>query len=315
MIFEDACLILELPSNFNSQQLKHNYYSLALKYHPDKNYDIDATSKFQTIQAAYNYLSQGGQAKDANDVKDAKDAKDAKEANEETETKYSDFVKIVLESIINKKIYNEKIINLLTLKCNELTIAFLTTLPKHTILDLHAIITNYSKLLNIFPDILDKINTIKESMDTSTTSNNEEIKILLTPSLTNLLNGDLHKYIHCGEELYVPYWHHELVYDLSKCTLIFKCEPSLPDFITIDKFNNLYITITINIHDIINFKTIDISIGNKKYAIPTNELKIAKQQIYSIKKQGVPLINTKKIYTITLKADIHFIIVFKDILI
>ena len=35
-------------------------------------------------------------------AKDAKDADDVKDANEETETKYSDFVKIVLESIINK---------------------------------------------------------------------------------------------------------------------------------------------------------------------------------------------------------------------
>jgi hypothetical protein len=50
------------------------------------------------------------------------------------------------------------------------------------------------------------------------------------------------------------------------------------------------------------------------YVVPINELKIIKQQTYSIKKQGIPLINTKKIYTITLKADIHFNIIFKDIL-
>jgi hypothetical protein len=101
---------------------------------------------------------------------------------------------------------------------------------------------------------------------------------------------------------------------LSKCTLIFKCEPSLPEFITIDEFNNLYITITINLYDILNFKNIDICVGEKMYVIPINELKIIKQQTYSIKKQGIPLINTKKIYTITLKADIHFNIIFKDLL-
>jgi len=306
MNFEEACLILELPNTFNSQQLKHNYYSLALKYHPDKNYEVDATSKFQTIQSAYNYLNEANQANQAN------------QANEESDTNYSDLVKIILDSILNKKIYNEKIISLLTLKCNELTIAFLHTLPKHSILDLHAMITHYSKLLTISPDILTIINRVKETIDrstrTSNTTNCEEKQIILTPSLNNLLNADLHKYIHCGEELYVPYWHHELIYDLSKCTLIFKCEPSLPEFITIDEFNNLYITITINLYDILNFKNIDICVGEKMYVIPINELKIIKQQTYSIKKQGIPLINTKKIYTITLKADIHFNIIFKDLL-
>ena len=92
MNFEEACLILELPNTFNSQQLKHNYYSLALKYHPDKNYEVDATSKFQTIQSAYNYLNQANQAN---------------QANEESDTNYSDLVKIILDSILNKKIYNE----------------------------------------------------------------------------------------------------------------------------------------------------------------------------------------------------------------
>ena len=71
---------------------------------------------------------------------------------------------------------------------------------------------------------------------------------------------------------------------------------------------------TINIYDIIGFKNIDISIGEITYVIPVKELKIIKEQTYIIKKQGVPLINMKKIYNITLRGDIHFNIIFKDIL-
>lgn len=299
MNFNEACAILELPNNFNYQELKHNYYSLALKYHPDKNFEIDATSKFQNIQSAYNYLNNLNE-----EVLDSSE-----------EQNYNDFAKIILDNILNKKIYNEKIINLLSLKCNELTFAFLNSLPKQNINDLYAIVSKYSKILNITPDILDKINIIKTSFDfTNNTNNNEEINITLKPSLNNLLNADLYKYTHNSEDLYIPYWHHELVYDLSHCTIIFKCEPDLPDFITIDEFNNLYITININLFDIINFKNIDISIGEKTYIIPLHELKIIKQQIYIIKKQGIPLINIKKIYNITLRSDIHFNIVFKDIL-
>ena len=311
MNFNEACIILELPNSFNSQELKHNYYSLALKYHPDKNFEIDATSKFQTIQSAYNYLN------NLNNLNNEKN--NINNINEETQDtsqnyNYNNFVKIILDNILNKKIYNEKIISLLTLKCNELTFAFLKSLPQNSILELHSIIVKYSKILNISPDILDKINIIKDSFNLKNNNNNncEETKIL-KPSLNNLLNADLYKYTHCNEDLYIPYWHHELVYDLSQCTIIFKCEPELPEFITIDEFNNLYITITINIFDIINLKNIDINIGEKMYIIPVNELKIIKQQTYIIKKQGIPLINMKNIYNITLKADIHFNIIFNDL--
>jgi hypothetical protein len=317
MNFNEACDILELPNNFTYQELKQNYYSLALKYHPDKNFEIDATSKFQTIQCAYNYLNN---LNDLNNLNNLNDEKKNSVAEEFDNTQnYNEFVKIILDNILNKKIYNEKIISLLTLKCNELTFTFLKSLPKHNILDLHAIITKYSKILNITPDILDKINIIKDIFDfntntnTNTNSNIEDIKIILKPSLNNLLNADLYKYTHRSEDLYIPYWHHELVYDLSQCTIIFKCEPDLPDFIQIDEFNNLFVTITINIYDIISFKNIDISIGEKMYIIPVNELKIIKQQTYIIKKQGIPLINMKKVYNITLRADIHFNIIFKDI--
>lgn len=315
MNYNEACVILELSSNFNYQELKHNYYSLALKYHPDKNFEIDATSKFQNIQCAYNYLNnlytQNNHEETGRTQWMYHDNQDGTDG-----TDYNDFVKIILDNIINKKIYNDKIISLLTLKCNELTFTFLNSLPKHTIIELHAIVAKYSSILNINPDILDKINKINLNLykNNETNVNNEEIKIILKPSLTNLLNADLYKYTDKGNDLYVPYWHHELVYDLSQCTIIFKCEPDLPDFITIDEFNNLYITITINICDIINFKNIDISIGDKMHIIPVNELKIIKQQTYTIKKQGIPLINMKKIYNITLRADIHFNIVFKDML-
>jgi len=321
MNYNEACVILELSSIFNYQELKHNYYSLALKYHPDKNFEIDATSKFQNIQGAYNYLNNLYAQNTQNNHEETGRTPwmPANNTDGTNGTDYNDFVKIILDNIINKKIYNEKIISLLTLKCNELTFTFLNSLPKHSIVELHAIVAKYSAILNINPDILDKINRIKEIFDLNKNNetnvnnvNNEEI--ILKPSLTNLLNADLYKYTDRGNDLYVPYWHHELVYDLSQCTIIFKCEPELPDFITIDEFNNLYITITINICDIINFKNIDISIGDKMHIIPVNELKIIKQQTYTIKKQGIPLINMKKIYNITLRADIHFNIVFKDML-
>ena len=48
--------ILEINENASEKEIKRAYHKLALKYHPDKNKDIDAKEKFQNIQSAYNIL-------------------------------------------------------------------------------------------------------------------------------------------------------------------------------------------------------------------------------------------------------------------
>ncbi len=50
--------ILELPDskNVSKEEIKKAYKSLILKYHPDKNQNIDTTDKFKEIQTAYEIL-------------------------------------------------------------------------------------------------------------------------------------------------------------------------------------------------------------------------------------------------------------------
>ena len=48
--------ILELPSNYDEALLKKNYRSLAMKFHPDKNKEIDTNEKFSEINVAYEFL-------------------------------------------------------------------------------------------------------------------------------------------------------------------------------------------------------------------------------------------------------------------
>ena len=58
MDFQSASDTLELLPNFSLQDLKRNYYKLALKWHPDKNRNSkESTEKFQHIQEAFEYLS------------------------------------------------------------------------------------------------------------------------------------------------------------------------------------------------------------------------------------------------------------------
>ena len=294
MNYNKACKILELSNEFNYKQLKHNYYMLALKYHPDRNLGINTNNEFQKINSAYNFLNNIVSNSNSNEIKN-------------DNTTYIDLVKEFLNGIINKNLETERFINILNNKCSELTLDFLKTLPKTTLLKFKTISQEYSNILNISNEIIEKINTLVNDC-----TKNDNI-ITLNPSLSNLLNDEVYKYTLDNEIFYIPYWHHELVYDLSYTSLIIQCNPILPDCASIDKYNNLYISINSNIKDIINTDYINVNIANKIFTIPVKELKIIKKQRYLLKSQGISQINTNNIYSIKNRADIIIDIIFTDI--
>jgi hypothetical protein len=195
---------------------------------------------------------------------------------------------------------------LLTNKYSKVTIEFLKTLPKSTILNLYNICNEYSELLGIPSDILTKINIVKEL------TKDDKVKVIY-PTLDNLLNDEIFILEYQNETYYIPYWHHELIYDLSGHSLIVQCIPNLPDYCNIDKYNNLYIKISTTISSLLNITYLSISVHNKSFRIPINELKIVKNQRYTIKNKGIPCINNRNIFSNDLRASIFIDINFTDI--
>ncbi len=52
--------ILNINENSTLTEIKKAYKILALKYHPDKNTDVDSKEKFMQIKSAYDVLLQSG---------------------------------------------------------------------------------------------------------------------------------------------------------------------------------------------------------------------------------------------------------------
>lgn len=303
-----ACKILDLSEKFNYKQLKHNYYIKALKYHPDKNVGNNTNEYFQEINAAYNYLN--NIEYNANNANNANMRTNESSYTNDTLNKKNEYIEVLkdfLNNIVTKNLDIERFINILNSKCENITTELLKTLPKNSLLNFKILAKQYSSILNISNELIEKINNIAEEF----TKNDNTI--LLNPTLSNLLNDELYIYNYKDEKIYIPYWHHELVYDLSDNSLIVQCNPKLPDCAIIDKYNNLYISISCNIKDIIYTNNIEITIANKLFNIPIKELKIIKKQRYALYNIGIPEINKKNIYSIETRSSIFFDITFNDI--
>ena len=298
MNYNDACNILNLMHPFSNKELKQNYYIKALEYHPDKNQQINATEKFQEISEAYNYL---------NEYKDYLDFTDIS-SNSTSREKYSYFniLENFIGGITDKNIDVTQFISILNSKYSDISIQILKQLPKNTLLTLHKFIDQYSDILHINSDIIDAINKLV------TDSIKNDTIIIIKPTVENLLNDDVYIVSFKDEKYYIPYWHHELVYDLSDTALIIRCEPTLPDFMELDQYNNLSINISMQIHSIMNEDSITLNILDRKYIIPVNELYIKNHQRYALT-GGISRIDMRNIYNINNRANIYINITFTDL--
>ena len=311
MNYREAHSILDLPELFDEKRLKHHYYMKALKYHPDKNDDIDAKKNFQEVLEAYNYLREHSSfAKNVED--DRFEANDLGENELDLDLdldKDSSYISI-LENFMNgidKNIDVSKLLSIINNNYTEFSLKILKQFPKNVVLRLHKFVNQYSDILHINSTIveeLDKLNNVY--------TQNGSI-IILNPTLDNLNNDDVYKLVLNNETYYIPLWHHELIYEISGNYLVVQCEPELPDYIELDQYNNMYIKLAVNIATILETGAgIPVNIGSKVYEIPVSELYIRKYQRYTIKKKGISLINTTEIYNINERANIYIDIHFTD---
>ena len=300
MNYNIACNILELNITFNERELKHNYYMKALKFHPDKNKDINAKKDFQEILDAYEYL------------KDSKIIGNEYELNNKSSNNIKDSYLDILEKfangIVDKNINITKFLSILNNKYTKISCELLKQFPKPILMKLHKFTSQYADILYINNDILLELDKLIEEH-----TKNDNI-ILLNPTIENLLNDEVYKLEINDETYYIPLWHHELIYENSNNSIIIQCEPVLPDYISIDQDNNLYVNLSARTKNILNHKNIIINIGNKNYNIVVSELYIKKYQRYTIKNKGVAFINTYDIYNINIRSNINIDIHLTDIL-
>lgn len=296
---------------YSEEIIKKQYRLLALKYHPDKNRSLDASARFQNIHSAYEYLRK---EVDGNFV-------------EENYRDFDEIFKLFLDSVLdNEYVIIKKILIILIPK-------IITALKTIDIIKIREIIQPINvEILNKLAEFFVKYESIFEGYDIRNLSNtlNEYIynislprkfyreadvepqnticeynHLLLHPVLDDLFQNNLYKCLESGHHLLIPLWHQELVYDLSGVELLVECYPVLPDNISIDDKNDIYIGLEYDILELWGMDILEIELGSERFYIDRNSLYFKENQKITLKEKGISRINESDIYSIEEKGDIH----------
>lgn len=311
MNYKNACSILDIDvdnisgaaiSAVDAQRyVQKQYRRKALLYHPDKNPHPDSCAKFQEVRDAYEYLSKyQGFAESDSDDDDCDGSDGAGMANK---TGYNwtvfSFLKNVLSKDNRQQIFYT-ILQKVTTSCEATALDTLRKLDKPILLKTRDFLKKYMEELHFTEAFMEKIDgLIVEKL-------RGDERILLNPTLTDLMEHNLYK-LHIQDFTYiVPLWHHELVYDNSGNDIYVKCCPVLPDNTSIDDKNNIRVSVAFSIPDVWGKETVEVVVGDKPFAIRVGLLKLCENQTVIFAQQGVSRINTANVYDVTVKSDVIF---------
>lgn len=306
--------------------LKKKYHKLALLNHPDKNGNsIEAKEKFQKLGEAYEVLKR--ELVLLNPSNDECNEEDNLRSQQPSQMNagYSTILNMFLESILQGK-YNEFILSTIkdiVLGVKEISIKMFDKLDRETTLVIYDFILKYKNILHVNESILTLLREI-------ILEKFKDIQIyILNPSIDDLFENNVYK-LEINKTLYfVPLWHGELYFDAqnenkkedeernggvlssNEYDIIVKCIPDLPQHISIDENNNLYVNVNIPFQtSLLKEKSIPIYLGKKRFDIKTERLLIREKQTFVFKNMGVSLINENDIYSVERKGDVYVKITF-----
>jgi hypothetical protein len=252
------------------KELNKRYHLLALKHHPDKAQgniegnggEGDGDGKFKEINDAHkrvrDYFYAGCSTGD-ND----------KEIN--MDTGYDSILQLFIKTILVKITANsplapdsnaiQSLIHLIITNGIQSSVKLFRNMDKHTSLMIYDILSKNQELFGISREIMDELTCILEEKTSA------DMVVRLNPSLLDMLLDRVYILNEGGHSYYIPLWHSELHFkrrvsasdaesshmneeqDISG-EIIVLCEPELPDNISIDEDNNIYISLDVNIQEL-----------------------------------------------------------------
>lgn len=326
------------------EQIKKQYYQLALKYHPDKNGQSEESHKhFIELKLAYDYLIQN--------PKYNSDPDSLSESDSETNYKNiiehficsvcgtnSLYVKVIKEML---EIYEEYKVNIGNKEWSliETIVMRVKEWDNEILMHIFSFFCRYKKILDIATDFMDKIEELinGNNGNNGNNSNNQSVVYSLNPSLEDLLDCKIYKLPFNNQMYYVPLWQYENYFDITDTDtdtdtntpisdiithkeILVLCIPILEENVQLDDKNNIHIDLNLSL-EVIREKLNHIEdinseenpvyvhkIGNYTFDIYLHELKLQKNQTVIFKAQGIPQPQMEDVMDISMieKSDVLF---------
>jgi hypothetical protein len=306
MNLQEALQIMKIDNEFSHlslDTLKKKYHKLALIHHPDKNGNsIEAKEKFQKLGEAYELLKKELGYMDHT----CGEKEDPTFNNPNGSNGYSVFLNMFLQNIITGQ-YSEavqSIIRDIVSGCKEISLKMFDKMDRETSLYVYHFIIKYKDLFHLNDSIL---NTVREII----LEKFKDIQIFtLNPSIDDLFENNVYKLEYNSKLYFVPLWHGEVYFDVDTTSsdvkeIIVKCMPELPDHMSIDENNHLYINVKIKFGlSLFKEKTTTVFVGKKRYEILNEELYCKQNQHYIFKNSGISQIDEHDMYNIKKRGDV-----------
>lgn len=160
---------------------------------------------------------------------------------------------------------------------------------------------NYNRVENILENIFEaSINRIKKI------TKNVIIKKKINVDINNLIDKDIFILEYNNEKLYIPMWHHELVFEIENKKIVIYCDKKINNNMIIDDDNNIFVKVFVKLENLKNKKDINVKISkNLELNIDSSKLYLRKNQLVIFKNKGIPIINEKNIYFEETLSDIY----------
>jgi hypothetical protein len=321
------------------KELNKRYHMLALQHHPDKVTDsdnsADSTEKFKEINEAHKRVL-------AYFYPSSHDDTGGYNASAVDDTGYDSILKLFIRSILSKVSASgsgvgagsasattdtiQSLIHQIITKGIHSAINVFRSMDKHAILTIYDILSKNQELFGISREIMEELTAIMEERT------REDIVIRLNPSLLDMLLDRVFILHECGHQYYIPLWHSELHYKINAAAsatatatatasatdgeVIVLCDPELPDNVTIDDNNNIYISLDVNIHELFRDQVVPVYINDETkkhgfvYYLHACDVTLQKDRQHSILLRGscggiATMNNNADIYKVNKRANVY----------